>query len=229
MGFLIGIVPIAIQVVSVIHIMRTGRDRTWIYVVVFLPLVGSIAYFIVEILPDLISGRSARKVRTEVARIVNPGGKLRGLQTRLDFSPTVENRMALAKACAETGEYVKAAELYRDCLDGIYKDDPHIMSRLSRSLQSSGENAQAREWFEKLLAQRGSFDEDRDRLAYAMTLDALGDEEKAEAATKAVSAVFVIDPRGIIRTIIPGGHCPSGRGRLRRGQGAHGRQSFPRY
>jgi hypothetical protein len=188
MGFLLLVFPLAIQVISVIHIMRTGRDRTWIYVVVFLPLVGSIVYVLVELLPDLLSGRNARKVGAGVARIVNPGGKIRDLQARLDFSPTVENRMALAEAWAEEGEHGKAAELYKACLEGIHKNDRHIMSLIGRELQACGENARAREWFEKILSLRGSFDEDRDSLSYAMSLDALGENEKADAAYRNAAA-----------------------------------------
>ncbi len=189
MGFLYSILPLAISILCVIHIVRTGRDRYWIYIVIFVPLVGGIAYLIAEVLPGLASGRGARTVREGVARMVNPGRKIRDLQARLDFSPTVENRMALAEAWAEAGDPAKAADLYKGCLEGLNANDRHIMSLIGRSLQAAGLNAEAREWFEKILSLRGgAFDEDRDALNYALTLDALGEGEKADAAYRTASA-----------------------------------------
>lgn len=187
----ISIVPIAIQVIIVIHIMRTGRDRTWIYVVVFLPLVGSIAYGLVEILPELLSRRNVQKVGAKVALVVNPGGKIRELQARLDFSPTVENRMALAEAWEEAGEHQKAIDLYQGCLEGIYKDDRHIMGRLGRACRAAGDNTRALQWYGRVLAQHGSFHEERDSLFYAMALEAVGDYQKADAAYAKASTGYL--------------------------------------
>lgn len=58
---------------------------------------------------------------------------------------------------------------------------------IPRSLQLCGEQAQAREWFEKILAQRGAFDDDRDALNYAM---ALGESEKADGLFSAMLQAF---------------------------------------
>ena len=45
------ILSILIQVALVIHIVKTGRSTTWIWIVVMLPVAGSIAYFVLEGLP----------------------------------------------------------------------------------------------------------------------------------------------------------------------------------
>ncbi len=48
-----------LQVALVVHIIKTGRSTTWIWIVVMLPLAGSIAYLLLEVLPDLMAGRQA--------------------------------------------------------------------------------------------------------------------------------------------------------------------------
>ena len=179
---LLSIAPLALEVLVVIHIMRTGRDRTWIYVVVFLPLVGCLAYGLVEILPVLLSRRNVERVGAKVAQVVNPGGRIRELQARLDFSPTVENRMALAEAWGEAGEHAKAIDLYQGCLEGIFKNDRHIMGRLGRACQAAGDNTRALQWYGRVLSQHGSFHEERDSLSYAVALEAIGDLQKADEA-----------------------------------------------
>jgi hypothetical protein len=45
------ILPILIQVGLVVHVIKTGRNTIWIWVLVLLPGVGSLAYLVVEVLP----------------------------------------------------------------------------------------------------------------------------------------------------------------------------------
>jgi hypothetical protein len=55
------IVPIIIQVLLIIHVIRTGRNQLWIWVLLFLPLAGGIAYLAVEIVPQLFRSRTAQR------------------------------------------------------------------------------------------------------------------------------------------------------------------------
>ena len=49
------IISIAIQVALIIHCVRTGRNMLWIWAIALLPLVGTIAYVLVEIVPALFT------------------------------------------------------------------------------------------------------------------------------------------------------------------------------
>jgi hypothetical protein len=188
MAYLYLILPLAFQVICVIHVIRTGRDRSWIWAIVFLSLLGCIVYAIIEILPDLFSRRRTRQLAAGVGRVLNPGGKISKLQAELDFSPTVENRMALAEAWEEAGDNQKAAEHWEKCLEGIHADDIHIMGRLGRALHGCGQNVRARQWYEKIRARRGGFIEDRDTLCYAEVLESMGENAKAEEMYRSAAA-----------------------------------------
>jgi len=50
-------------VLTVVHVIRTGRNQLWIVGAVFLSIPGCIAYFVVEIGPGLWGGRAAQGVR----------------------------------------------------------------------------------------------------------------------------------------------------------------------
>ena len=56
------ILSVLIQLALVIHIIKTGRGTNWIWVIVMLPLVGSLAYFILVIIPDLTNSRGGRRI-----------------------------------------------------------------------------------------------------------------------------------------------------------------------
>ncbi len=188
MGYLLYAMPLALSVVLIVHVFRTGRDRFWIYVLAFLPMAGAIAYIIIEILPDLLQGRGAHAVRSGVTRVLDPDGTLRERQALLELSPTVENRKALAEAWEERGEHGKAAALYRECLQGIYAGDRALMSRLARSLHEAGDHAAAREVFDEIGKRQGALTDGGELLRYAMTLEALGDTAAAGEAYKAAAA-----------------------------------------
>lgn len=56
------IISLAIQVTLIVHCIRTGRSWLWMLAIGLLPFAGSVAYVLVEVLPDLFRGaaRSAR-------------------------------------------------------------------------------------------------------------------------------------------------------------------------
>ena len=51
MGFVV--LSILAQVLTVVHIIRTGRNQLWIMAAVLLSIPGCIAYFVVEVGPKL--------------------------------------------------------------------------------------------------------------------------------------------------------------------------------
>lgn len=188
MWYLPALIPLALIVLCLIHIFRTGRDRFWVYIIIFLPLAGCIAYFFIEVLPELVHGRGAARISAGVARVVSPGRKLKEREAALDLAPTVENRIALAEVWMEEGEPAKAADLYAACLNGIYKEDRMILSRFAHALQAAAYSVRARQVFDELVRLHGPLTDDRDLLCFAATLDACGETAKAEENYRAAAA-----------------------------------------
>ena len=60
------------QVALVVHIIKTGRDTKWVWIVVMLPLAGSIAYLLLEVLPDVSNTRAGQAAGKKVKSVVNP-------------------------------------------------------------------------------------------------------------------------------------------------------------
>ena len=50
MPLLAGIV-IAIQLFFVVHVLRTGRPTYWVFIILAAPVLGCVAYYLVEIFP----------------------------------------------------------------------------------------------------------------------------------------------------------------------------------
>jgi len=129
---------LAAEVLCVTHVVRTGRPFWWIYLIVFAPLVGTIVYLGVEILPGLYRGPTARQVASRVVRVFDPYREVREAWRRLELSPTVQNKTALAQEYLAAGQPQDAVALYRDVLSGIHATDPALMPGLARALFALG-------------------------------------------------------------------------------------------
>lgn len=127
------IVSILVQLTLVVHIIKSGRPMTWVFIVMFFPLVGSLAYMILELLPEWNNSPAARNVRRKLDQKLNPDRAFNAASLNLDVADTVQNAMALAEECMLKGRYREARELYQRSLRGIHADDPELLMGLARA------------------------------------------------------------------------------------------------
>ena len=109
--YLIPILSIAIHAGLIVHVIKTGRNMLWIWAIALLPLVGSIAYAAVEVLPQVLGGRTARRAKTGVRRMIDPDRDLRRATAEVEISGNVDARRRLAEELFERGRY--DAEAYQ--------------------------------------------------------------------------------------------------------------------
>lgn len=171
---------IIIAVFFAIHALRNGREMYWLFILFMFPLLGSIVYAAVVFVPEMRNSRGARRIVKGIAQTLNPGAELRAAQAEFDLSSTVANRLRLADALNAAGRPAEALPLYRDCLRGVYKDDPMIEVKLAGALLDSGEAAQARELLEALIRREPDFRSPDGHLIYARAVAASGDRAKAK-------------------------------------------------
>ena len=131
-------IPILLQVISVVHVIRTGRNQGWIMAIVMLPVAGSIAYFVMEVLPTMGSNRHVRTARARVGELIDPERDLREARAALEVADTPANRVALADALAAQERFAEALPLYRDALAMVRTADPPTQLKLARALYRTG-------------------------------------------------------------------------------------------
>ena len=82
---------ILIKVYFGIHVVKTGRDRYWLWIIIFFPGIGSLIYFFAEYLPDLQRNYKVQKFKSGVENTLNPTKRLRYLQDQVEITPSVKN------------------------------------------------------------------------------------------------------------------------------------------
>ncbi|HLF96367.1 MAG TPA: hypothetical protein VI457_04410 [Methylococcaceae bacterium] len=169
------VISIAIQVFLVIHIVRSGQDRLWIWIVLLFPLVGGIAYVLLEVLPSLFRSREGRAMAGAILRSVDPGKLVRERLRLYELSSTMENGLRLADALMDMNRYDEALALYDRAQTGLYANDPHIMLKRAFAHFGREDYGKTKELLDQVIAANPDFKSQEGHLLYAKTLDALDD------------------------------------------------------
>lgn len=104
---------IALQIACIVHVFRHGRNTAWVMAIAFLPMIGVVAYFIVEIMPNLSRDRRVRQAKANIADSIDPERRVRESRDAVEFSDTIANRMEYGDALMARERYDQALEQYR--------------------------------------------------------------------------------------------------------------------
>ncbi len=144
-------IHVVIALFFAIHVVRTGREMYWLFILFMFPLLGSIVYFLAVYLPSTRIDHAVRKTVSAAARSLDPGRELREARQAFDLTPTAQNQMRLAAALLDAGDAAQAAEHFEACLKGPFASDAEIrVGAASARL----ENGQASAAVELLIAAR---------------------------------------------------------------------------
>lgn len=181
MNYILLLAPLALEVACIVHAVRNGRVFPWVYVIVFLPLVGCIAYFAVEIAPGMLSGRAAHTVRSNVRNWADPHRNLRERLREVELVGSVDAKRALAEEYVRRGLYGEAVDIYRNTLAGQFRNDPALLLGLARAQFLSGDGAGAQASLDSLQAADPNFVSADAHLLYARCLEAQNELGEAQA------------------------------------------------
>ncbi len=173
------ILSLIIQLAFVVHIVRTGRNTNWIWVVALLPVVGSLAYLVLEMLPEISGNRPARKPAGFFKQKARPNKKIKAAAQAFATTITVEHSLKLAQQRFNKGLYEDAKTLYESALTGIHENDPEILFGLARAEFMLSNFKPARLRLEELKEKNPGYVHQEAHLLYARSVENLGDAKKA--------------------------------------------------
>jgi hypothetical protein len=173
------ILSLVIQVALIVHVVKTGRNQIWIWVLALLSLPGAIAYIAVELLPDLFRSRAAQRTARGLRRAVDPEQDLRRYENEVRVAGNVASRQRYAEELVRHQRYDEAIAQYREALTGLYEHDPNLMLGLAHAQFGKGEAAAARTTLDELIRNNPDFRSPAGHLLYARALEAEGNVPKA--------------------------------------------------
>jgi hypothetical protein len=170
---------IIVQVALIIHVVKTGRNQIWIWVLALLSLPGAIAYIAVEILPELFRSRTAQRTARGLRKAMDPGRDLRRYESEARVGSNVASRQRYAQELVRHQRYDEAIGQYREALTGLYEHDPNLMLGLAQAQFGKGDASAARATLDELIQRNPDFRSPDGHLLYARALEAEGNLPKA--------------------------------------------------
>jgi hypothetical protein len=161
------------------HIYKNRKDNFWYYVVLLLPAIGALYYLLTQV----FTKGDIEKVTDEIATAIIPSKKVKDAESRLAFSDTFQNRVGLADAHFENGDYENASLHYEAALKGNFKNDYHVISQLM-SAKSELQNYEEVIRLAEKIKDNFEFKNSKSQFIYGLALDKLGRIEEAEENLK---------------------------------------------
>ncbi|MCU7958905.1 MAG: tetratricopeptide repeat protein [gamma proteobacterium symbiont of Bathyaustriella thionipta] len=175
----LGILLLAVQIAFAVHVVKTGRETFWIYIIMFVPAVGCAVYFFTQVMPDLGQSTTVRKAGRSLVKAIDPERELRRRKEELEIADTLENRLKLADECLEAGFADEAAELLQSCLRAGYEHDPDMLFKLAQAQFQQQQYTQVKQTLDELIEHNPRWKSADAHLLYARTLQALHKYEQA--------------------------------------------------
>ena len=177
-----GGLSILIAIALCVHVVRSGRELYWLWIILIFQPLGGLVYFVAIVLPELMGGRTARRIGQTARETLDPGKAYRQARTAYDDSPTVANAIRLAQAASGQGQHAEAEALYREAARGVHADDPTLLLGRANALIELGRHAEALSVLETL---RNDVDKGRSpnaALALGRAYEGLGRNSEADTA-----------------------------------------------
>jgi len=179
-----------IQLALIIHVLKTDRNRYWILLLLFLPMIGGIAYLVIEVLPGFSSSITGQRAVRNVKKTLNPGADLRHHEAAWEQSPNVDNGRRYAEALLDAGKIAEAEEIINAALKGLFATEPTLLLVKAHIEFDQDRPEEAVETLETLQQHNPDFRTAEGHLLYARALEASGQTDKAVREYSAVSGYF---------------------------------------
>ncbi|MFM9941803.1 MAG: tetratricopeptide repeat protein [Hyphomicrobiaceae bacterium] len=188
---LIGAMHLLIAIALGAHAMKTGRPNYWLFILLTLPVVGSIAYVVIELMPEWANSRRARRAVGDIRTIIDPDREFRQRKEAAQLVDSAGAKLALAEECERKGMWADALQLYRGVAHGAYSDDEQVLLGLARAHIELGDLTAADAALERFQAAHPNAHRGRGHLLFARLREAQGNAAEAAKAYEAVARYFV--------------------------------------
>tara|TARA_R110000868_G_scaffold3388_10_gene21927 strand:+ start:2608 stop:3330 length:723 start_codon:yes stop_codon:yes gene_type:complete len=172
---------IALQAYCLYHVFKYRNPFYWVFVILFIPLIGSIIYLITQV----YNKRDAERIQENVVCIINPTKRIKDLEKKLQFSETYQNRVDLADAYVQINDFDKAIPIYLSALEGNFYNDLYVIEQLIKTYFAMEDYKNVILYAEKIKT-HSEFKKTRLQFLYGLSLEKVGKLEDAEANLKEI-------------------------------------------
>jgi hypothetical protein len=184
------VLSVVIQALAVLHVLRTGRDMRWIFLIVFLPTVGALIYLLIEVLPSLNQNLTARRALRRVRDAVDPDRDIRAASLEYERNRSVETASRFADALTRAGRHDEAIRICGEARTGLFENDPKILSALANAEFAAARFRETVATLDTLRATNPGLRSPEGHLIYARALEESGETDRALVEYASLAAYY---------------------------------------
>ncbi len=181
---------VLIALLCAVHAVRNGQPLYWLFILFAFPLLGSLVYLFVVVLPHSKLQRGALKAVSVASRAMDPAKDVRAARAEFELTPTAQNQMRLAVALLDGGAPAEAADLYEGALKGPFANDPDLRLGAARAYVDCQRFADALPHIQELRSTRPDYSPDAIALLMAKCHAGVGRAPEARAEFEGVVSRF---------------------------------------
>ncbi|WP_299890008.1 hypothetical protein [uncultured Lacinutrix sp.] len=170
---------VAFQAFCIYHLIKNRNDYYWIFLIIFLPIIGCLIYLITQV----FNKRDANKIQESITNILVPTKRVKDLQKQLEFSDTYQNKVNLADAYFDMKDYNNAIKYYEEASKDDSQNNYFITSQLVIAYYKSENFAQSIA-LAKTIQLHAEFKKSKAQFTYGLALEKTGRLDEAEAQLK---------------------------------------------
>jgi len=186
----LALILVLLDLMLVFHAVKTGRVRPWAFIILAVPGIGALAYLLIELIPELLSGPEAQKARRRIANKLDPEKQYRRLVDQLLTADTVANRAELAAECLEVARFEEARQHYEHILQQQAGDAPVYALCKAKAEFGLNKPADVVATLEAMRNRWADYESAEGHLLYARALASSGRIEEALEEFHSVSEYF---------------------------------------
>src|SRR5262245_36933495 len=186
----LALVVLALQLTLVWHAAKTGRAQPWAYIILLIPLFGSIAYIVAELIPEWLGSYKGQKAKKRFVTSLDPTRRYRALTDELAIADTIANREALAAECVTLGKFDEARHHYDEIISRPLGEEPAFFLGRARAEFGDNRSADAVATLDDLRRRWPDYQSAEGHLLYARALEEIGRTDEAIEEYKALAGYF---------------------------------------
>jgi hypothetical protein len=177
----VALILLLLDISLIYHASRTGRLRPWAFIILLVPMMGALAYIVVELVPEWLGSHDVQQARKRVANKLDPEKHYRELSDHVVVTDTIANRAALAAECVNIGRFEEAERHYDHILSLPMGHDPIYAFGKARAQFARKRSNEALATLDELQRTWPDYNSAEAHLLYARALEGAGRTDEALA------------------------------------------------
>jgi hypothetical protein len=177
---------LAVNAFCIYHIWKSGRPYWWMFIVVGFPVLGALAYLLLEVLPSSGAQQQVRRI----VKNFTPDADFRARLLEAERCGSLANKLALADECVNLSQFDDAIRMYQSVMQGRYEGDTAAQFGLASAYFWKGEAALAIEGLQKVIDQDPMYGQGQAKLMLARAYVGAGQPQTAREHYEALLPHF---------------------------------------